>query len=71
LPDYEARAVPDSQLIEIRVVDISPARAQAVANELANQLISSSPTNPKPEEIERQRFVEQQLLILRNRFPII
>jgi capsular exopolysaccharide synthesis family protein len=61
LPDYEARAVPDSQLIEIAVVDISPARAQAVANELANQLISSSPTNPKPEEIERQRFVEQQL----------
>jgi polysaccharide biosynthesis transport protein len=61
LPDYEARSVPDSQLIEIRVIDISPARAQAVANELANQLISSSPTNPKPEEVERQKFLEQQL----------
>jgi polysaccharide biosynthesis transport protein len=61
LPDYEARAVPDSQMIEIRVVDISPARAQAVANELANQLILGSPTNPKPEEVERQRFIDQQL----------
>jgi len=61
LPDYEARAVPDSQMIEIRVVDISPARAQAVANELANQLILGSPTSPKPEEIERQRFIDQQL----------
>jgi polysaccharide biosynthesis transport protein len=61
LPDYEARAVPDSQMIEIRVVDISPARAQAVANELANQLILGSPTNPKPEEVERQRFIDEQL----------
>jgi polysaccharide biosynthesis transport protein len=61
LPDYEARAVPDSMMIEIRVVDTSPARAQAVANELANQLILGSPTNPKPEEVERQRFIDQQL----------
>jgi non-specific protein-tyrosine kinase len=61
LPDYSAWALPDSQMIEISVIDISPARAQAVANELANQLILGSPTSPKPEELERQRFIDQQL----------
>jgi polysaccharide biosynthesis transport protein len=66
LPDYSARAVPDSQMIEIQVIDISPARAQAVANEIANQLILKSPTNPKPEEVERQRFIAQQLSYFEN-----
>lgn len=62
LPDFEARPVPDSQLIEIRVTDTSAGRAQAVANELAHQLILRSPTNPKPEELERQDFINQQLV---------
>lgn len=61
LPDYEAAAIPDSQLIEISVTDISPHRAQAVANELAHQLVLTSPASIQEEEEERQAFVRQQL----------
>ncbi len=61
LPDYKVQPLTDSQLIEIRVTDTSAARAQAVANELAHQLILHSPTNPKPEEVQRQGFINQQL----------
>ncbi len=61
LPDYKVQPLTDSQLIEIRVTDTIPARAQAVANELAHQLILHSPTSPKPEEVQRQDFINQQL----------
>jgi len=61
LPSYSARPLPNSQLIEITVTDASPERAQAVANELANQLILRSPTAPKPEDQEREAFVNEQL----------
>src|SRR4030095_16971638 len=39
LPEYIARALPNTQLIELTVNDTDPQRAQIVANELANQLI--------------------------------
>ena len=61
LPEYEAVAVPDSQLLEISVVDTNPARAQAVANELANQLILNSPTGPQSDQQTRQAFINAQL----------
>ena len=61
LPSYIARPVPNNQLIEINVRDTSPQRAQAVANELANQLILQSPTAPRPEQQEREAFIEDQL----------
>lgn len=61
LPGYRARALPNSQLIEIIVTDTNPERAQAVANELANQLILHSPTSPRPEDQEREAFVDEQL----------
>lgn len=61
LPDYSVRALPNTELIEIVVRDISPERAQTVANELANQLILQSPTTPRPEEEERRAFINQQL----------
>ena len=61
LPEYEAVAVPDSQLVEISVVDTNPARAQAVANELANQLILNSPTGPQSDQQTRQAFINAQL----------
>ena len=35
LPQYVARPLPNSQLLEIVVTDVSPQRAQAVANEVA------------------------------------
>jgi polysaccharide biosynthesis transport protein len=61
LPSIYVRQVPNSQLIEISVVDTSPERAQIVANELANQLILQSPTAPRPEEQERESFIKSQL----------
>lgn len=64
LPDYSVRALPNTELIEIAVRDISPERAQAVANEVANQLILQSPTAPRPEEEERRAFINQQLSTL-------
>jgi non-specific protein-tyrosine kinase len=61
LPEYSVRVVPNTQLIEITVTDTSPERAQAVANELANQLIAVSPTAPGGADQKRQAFIEQQL----------
>jgi polysaccharide biosynthesis transport protein len=64
LPSYTARAVPNTQLIEIAVTDTNPERAQAVANELARQLILQSPTAPEQEEQARQEFINRQLTAL-------
>ena len=61
LPDYRATALPNGQFIEIVVTDISPARAQAVANEIARQLILRSPTGSQSDEQDRQAFVQTQL----------
>jgi capsular polysaccharide biosynthesis protein len=61
LPEYRVRALPNTQLLEIVVVDTNPARAQSVANELANQLILRSPTASRPEEQDRQAFVNEEL----------
>ncbi len=60
LPSYSVEPVPNTELLEIAVIDTDPVRAQAVANELANQLILQSPTN-KAENQERQAFVDQRL----------
>jgi polysaccharide biosynthesis transport protein len=61
LPEYRVRALPNSLLIEIVVVDTSPERAQAIANELANQLVLRSPTAPQAEEQEQIAFVNEEL----------
>src|SRR5919108_843272 len=61
LPAYIARALPNTQLIEITVNDIDPERAQTVANELAAQLILLSPISGQSEERERQEFIHQRL----------
>lgn len=61
LPDYTAAAVPNTQLVQIIVTDTDPARAQAVANELAHQLIAASPTNTGQEDQNRQKFLNNQL----------
>jgi len=61
LPSYSAAALPNSQVIEITVTDTVPERAQAVASELANQLILRSPTSENSEDIERQLFIQEQL----------
>jgi capsular polysaccharide biosynthesis protein len=50
LPSYTAGALPNSQIIQIQVTDVNPVRAQAVADELAKQLIAQSPTAANPED---------------------
>jgi len=66
LPEYTVSAVPNTQLIEIVVVDTDPYRAQAVASEIANQMILRSPTSENQDDIERQAFINEQLDILQK-----
>lgn len=66
LPSYNVRALPETQLIEITVTDTDPVRAQAVAAELANQLINSAPTSVSNDEADRQNFINEQLTQLQE-----
>lgn len=61
LPTYKILVIANSSLIEIDVVDTDPRRVQAVANELAIQLIKSSPSGIKPADATRQTFINDQL----------
>lgn len=61
LPEYYARAIPNTQLIEIAVNDTNPERAQRVANELASQLILLSPVSGQSEDLGRQDFIHERL----------
>src|SRR5690606_34580070 len=61
LPEYRVATVPNTQLLEITVVDTSPVRAQAVANTLAQHLVAQSPTSTQREDQQRQSFISQQL----------
>lgn len=60
LPEYIARALPNSQIIEIVVSDTIPERAQIVANALANALVQQSPTYSQGQKA-RESFIEAQL----------
>lgn len=64
LPDYLVIATPESALIEIIVADTDPQRAQAVAGELANQLVLMSPAGQ--EAHTREEFVREQLAKLQT-----
>lgn len=61
LPAYQARVVPNTQLIEIRVTDSNPERAKVIADELANQVVSQSPSLNDATAGQRQEFIKQQL----------
>ncbi len=61
LPVYTTRVVPNTQLLEISVVDTDPERCQAVANELARQLIMLTPTSSAADSQKREAFVSDQL----------
>jgi succinoglycan biosynthesis transport protein ExoP len=61
LPRYSARIVPETQLIELTVEDGIPLRAQAIANEAANQLIRLTPADTENVDQSRQAFIAQQL----------
>ena len=61
MPDYSVRVLEETQLIEFSVTDAIPERAQAVANQLAEQLILQSPTSPDQEDQSRKQFISSQL----------
>ena len=67
LPDYAARVVPNTQLVEISVTDTDPQRAQVVANEVVNQLALLSPTGPGRPDQARESFVNGQLNTLESK----
>ncbi len=61
LPEYNVRPVANTQLLEIAVVDTSPQRAQAVAAEIARQLMRQAPTGGDSQAQQRQAFIAAQL----------
>jgi len=61
LPQYQSRAVPNTQMVEISVTDTNPRRAQIIANALAQQLMLQSPALGDTETGVRQEFIRQQL----------
>jgi non-specific protein-tyrosine kinase len=68
LPQYSVSVVPNTQILEIVVIDSEPTRAQLVAAELVNQLILLSPVSKQTSE--RSRFVSEQLQKLENSIRI-
>lgn len=62
LPEYLVRQVPNTQLVEISVIDVDPARAQAVTQELVRQLILQTPGGRQDDT--EQTFLDQQLMRL-------
>src|SRR5262249_20929652 len=53
-----------TQLMAISVIDTSPVRAKAIADEIARQMILQSPTTPSADEQAQLDFVRAQLPIL-------
>jgi polysaccharide biosynthesis transport protein len=66
LPKYNAQALANTQLIEISVSDTVPNRAQAVAAELAHQLILQSPSGVQSDDQAQQGFINSQLATLQK-----
>lgn len=60
LPEYTAKMVEGTGLLEITVIDTDPARAQAVANEVANQLILQTPSEER-ELLQRREYISKGL----------
>jgi len=67
LPEYSVRALSNNPLIEVSVTDVSPERAQAVANELARQITLQGPSSSEEAEQARASFVTEQLDFLQAR----
>jgi capsular exopolysaccharide synthesis family protein len=66
LPQYRAAALPNTQMFEVVVVDTLPERAQQVAQAIADQLISRSPSGETSKDDERQQFIQEQLDTLQS-----
>ena len=59
--------VQGTQLVDLRVVDTDPPRAQAIANELARQLILQGPAAKDQENASSRDFVKKQADDLQNK----
>ena len=59
-PEIFVQQINNTNVIDINVRDTNPTRAQAVANELANQLILRSPS-AQQDDLERIAFINSQL----------
>lgn len=59
-PEIYVQQINNTNVIDINVRDTNPARAQAVANELAQQLILRSPS-AQQDDMERVAFINKQL----------
>jgi capsular polysaccharide biosynthesis protein len=68
-PLYTARAIPNTQLVEITVVDSDPERAQTVANELARQLIRHRPTPSEPEKQHSEELTNTLFVMVEASAP--
>lgn len=62
---FRASLVPNTQLIELRVDDTDPERAQALANELAYQLTLQGPA--AQQDPAQREFIQQQIDDLQNK----
>jgi polysaccharide biosynthesis transport protein len=63
----QAKAVPGSQLFEVTVVDTNPLRAQAIADEVARQIIASSPNPTAADKAQNGAFVTTERADLRTK----
>lgn len=66
LPDFYISPVPNAPMIDIAVSDTDPARAQAVANELADQLVNIGPASSNKQLGQRREFIDEQLDLLQE-----
>jgi non-specific protein-tyrosine kinase len=62
-----AGIIPGTQLIELRVNDTDPRRAQQIANAYADQLVAQGPAARDPEDAARREFVQRQLLDIQKK----
>ncbi len=58
---FSANIIQGTQIIDLRVVDTDPARAQALANALAYQLTQEGPAASQQDQIKRRSFIQQQV----------
>jgi polysaccharide biosynthesis transport protein len=71
MPRVSVSLVRDTELMRITVVDTVPSRAAATANELARQLIKSSPSDPEGREQGYRDFVQVQLEEIRSEVSLL
>ena len=62
-----AKKIPDTQLMEISVIDNDPYRAKVLADAIANQLIIQSPADPSDIDQEQVLFSQNQITDLQTR----